>query len=51
MRTGRFDSIVEVGYPDRADARRILAALTGGLPGGQAVDTASVVAALPEHQR
>jgi cell division protease FtsH len=49
IRTGRFDSIVEVGYPTRTDAARILAALIRGLPGGQAVDTASVVAALPEH--
>lgn len=49
IRTGRFDSIVEVGYPNRPDAARILAALIGGLPGGQAVDTAAVVAALPEY--
>ena len=49
IRTGRFDSIVEVGYPNRTDAGRILAALIGGLPGAQAVDTAAVVAALPEH--
>lgn len=51
IRTGRFDSIVEVGYPDRPDAARILAALIGTLPGAQAVDTAAVVAALPEHTR
>jgi cell division protease FtsH len=49
IRTGRFDSIVEVGYPNRADATRILAALIGDLPGGQAVDTKAVAAALPEH--
>lgn len=49
IRTGRFDSIVEVGYPNRADATRVLAALIGDLPGGQAVDTKAVVAALPEH--
>jgi SpoVK/Ycf46/Vps4 family AAA+-type ATPase len=47
--TGRFDSIVEVGYPNRTDAAHILAALIGGLPGGQAVDTAAVVAALPDN--
>jgi len=49
IRTGRFDSIVEVGYPNPTDAARILAALIGDLPGGRAVDTAAVVAALPEH--
>jgi cell division protease FtsH len=49
IRTGRFDSIVEVGYPNRPDAARILAALIGGLPGAQAVDTVAVVAALPAH--
>lgn len=48
IRTGRFDSIVVVGYPDRADAARILAALIRDLPGGHAVDTAAVAAALPE---
>jgi cell division protease FtsH len=49
IRSGRFDSVVEVGYPDRTDAARILAALITGLPGGPAVDTPAVVAALPEH--
>lgn len=49
VRTGRFDSIVEVGYPNRADAARILAALIRDIPGGAAVDTAAVVAALPER--
>ncbi|MEZ0366270.1 ATP-binding protein [Mycobacterium sp. pUA109] len=49
IRTGRFDSIVEVGYPSRADAGRILAALIAGLPGGSAVDTVAVVAALPQN--
>ncbi|WP_029113627.1 ATP-binding protein [Mycobacterium sp. URHB0044] len=48
IRTGRFDSIVEVGYPTRADAARILAALVGDLTDGEALDTAAVVAALPE---
>jgi cell division protease FtsH len=49
IRTGRFDSIVEIGYPSLTGAARILAALIRGLPGGQAVDTATVVAALPEN--
>jgi SpoVK/Ycf46/Vps4 family AAA+-type ATPase len=49
IRTGRFDSIVEVGYPDRADAARILSAFTRDLPGGGLVDAAAVAAALPER--
>lgn len=49
IRTGRFDAIVEVGYPTRSDAARILTALLTGLPGGPSVDTAAVVAGLPEH--
>jgi cell division protease FtsH len=49
IRTGRFDSVVEVGYPNRAEAARILAALIADLPGGPAVDTSTVVAALPER--
>ncbi|MEB3022911.1 ATP-binding protein [Mycolicibacter sp. MYC098] len=49
IRTGRFDSIVEVGYPDRTDAARILTALLAGLPGGPTVDTAAVVRRLPER--
>jgi cell division protease FtsH len=49
IRTGRFDSIVEVGYPTRTDAARILAALVQDLPGGPAVHTAAVVAELPEN--
>jgi cell division protease FtsH len=49
IRTGRFDSVVEVGYPTGADAASILAALIRGIPGAQAVDTAAVVAALPER--
>jgi cell division protease FtsH len=49
IRTGRFDSVIEVGYPNATDAARILSALIRDLPGSQAVDTATVVAALPEH--
>ena len=49
IRTGRFDSIVEVRCPNKADAARILTALVDGLPGGISVDTDAVVAALPEH--
>lgn len=49
IRTGRFDAIVEVGFPGRADAARILDALMDGIPGAAGVDTAAVVAALPER--
>jgi len=48
IRTGRFDAIVEVTYPDRVAAGGILAALLAGLPGGGGVDTAAVAARLPE---
>jgi hypothetical protein len=48
VRTGRFDSIIEVGYPTTADAARILAALIRGIPGSQNVDSTTVIAALPE---
>lgn len=49
IRTGRFDAIIDVGYPTRADAARILDALLIGLPGTETVDTDAVVAALPEQ--
>ena len=49
IRTGRFDSIVEVPFPDRDAAGAILAALLDGLPGGDVVDTAAVAAALPQR--
>lgn len=49
IRTGRFDSIVEVGYPERGAAARILAALLDGLAGGHDVDTAAVATALPDR--
>lgn len=49
IRTGRFDSVVEVGYPDRIGAARILSVLLDDLPGGADVNTAAVAAALPEH--
>ncbi|MBS1696756.1 MAG: ATP-binding protein [Actinobacteria bacterium] len=49
IRTGRFDAIVEVGYPSRIDAARILATLVAGLPGGADVNAAAVAAGLPEQ--
>ncbi|GAA4394327.1 AAA family ATPase [Tsukamurella soli] len=47
VRTGRFDSIVEVGHPDRDAATAILTALVSGLPGGTGVDCDTVAGALP----
>jgi DNA-binding Lrp family transcriptional regulator len=47
VRAGRFDAIVEVGFPDGASAARILTTLIADLPGGDQVDTAAVAAALP----
>lgn len=49
VRAGRFDSIVEVAYPRREAAARILAALVDGLPGGDAVNTGGVAVRLPEN--
>uniref|UniRef100_UPI003F586D79 AAA family ATPase n=1 Tax=Mycolicibacterium obuense TaxID=1807 RepID=UPI003F586D79 len=49
IRTGRFDAIVEVGYPTRTHAAAILTSLLAGLPGADHVQTAPVVAALPEQ--
>jgi SpoVK/Ycf46/Vps4 family AAA+-type ATPase len=46
IRTGRFDSIVTVGYPDRDASEAILAALCEGIPGE--VDAVAVAARLPE---
>ncbi|MFT9663681.1 AAA family ATPase [Mycobacteroides abscessus subsp. abscessus] len=46
IRTGRFDSIVTVPYPDRTAAAQILSALCDGIPGE--VDAAAVTARLPE---
>ncbi|WP_458317866.1 AAA family ATPase [Mycolicibacterium brisbanense] len=47
IRTGRFDSIVTVPYPDCEASARILAALVDGIPG--AVDASSVAARLPDQ--
>jgi len=49
IRTGRFDSVVEVGYPDYAAANQILTALIDGLPGGIDVNAGAVAVALPEQ--
>lgn len=47
IRTGRFDSIVTVDYPDKVAAARILTALVDGIPGE--VDTAVVASRLPDQ--
>lgn len=49
IRTGRFDSVVEVGYPSPADAARILSTFVKDLPGGAGVDTSAVAALLPQR--
>lgn len=49
IRTGRFDAIVEVGYPDPLMAARILTSLLDGIPGGDGVDTAAVARRFPEQ--
>jgi cell division protease FtsH len=49
IRTGRFDSILEIGYPNQEAAAAILAALVDGVPGADTVDTAVVAAALPDR--
>jgi AAA+ superfamily predicted ATPase len=48
IRSGRFDSVLELGYPSKPDAARILRALLSGVPGGDDVDATVVAAALPE---
>ena len=48
IRTGRFDSVVTVGYPDRDAAAAILATLTAGIPGGgDSIDVDTVASRLP----
>ena len=49
IRTGRFDSVVVVDYPNHIAAARILATLLDGIPGSTGVDTAAVAAALPNQ--
>lgn len=47
IRNGRFDAVVEVGYPDRTAAAQILATLLADVPGGDGVATAAVATQLP----
>ncbi|EUA52252.1 putative cell division cycle 48 domain protein [Mycobacterium xenopi 4042] len=44
IRTARFDSIVEIGYPDRDAAAKILSTYLRGVPGGESVDVRAVAA-------
>ena len=44
IRNARFDSIIEIGYPDRDAATQILATYLRGVPGGDNVDTRAVAA-------
>lgn len=47
-RTGRFDSVVEIDYPNHSAAARIVTALTSGLPGAQSINAATIADALPD---
>jgi ATP-dependent 26S proteasome regulatory subunit len=42
IRTARFDSIIEIGYPTHAAAAQILATYLHGVPGGDNVDVQTV---------
>jgi transitional endoplasmic reticulum ATPase len=44
IRSARFDSIIEIGYPDRAAAARILSTYLHDVPGADDVETDSVAA-------
>jgi transitional endoplasmic reticulum ATPase len=44
IRTARFDSIIEIGYPDRDSAAKILSTYLRGVPGGHNVDARAVAA-------
>ena len=49
IRIGGFDAVVEVGYPSRVDAGRILDAMLTGSSGADAIGRGTVVAALPDQ--
>lgn len=42
VRTARFDSVIEIGYPERPAAAAILATYLDGVPGGDGIDVAAV---------
>jgi len=43
VRSARFDSIIEIGYPSAEAAARILSRYLGGIPGADEVEVDSVV--------
>jgi hypothetical protein len=46
IRSGRFDAVLEIGYPDRGASSRILDSLLTNVPNGDAVNTRKVATAL-----
>ncbi|MEB3982513.1 ATP-binding protein [Mycobacterium sp. 663a-19] len=44
IRTARFDSIIEIGYPTREAAAHILSTYLQGVPGGESIDVGTVAA-------
>ena len=42
IRTARFDSIIEIGYPDREAAAKILSRYLQGVPGADGIEIHSV---------
>ncbi|SIH39260.1 cell division protease ftsH-like protein [Mycobacteroides abscessus subsp. abscessus] len=48
IRAGRFDSVIQIDYPTRTDAARILTALIAGIADPHSVDVQQVAAALPQ---
>lgn len=49
VRAARFDSIIEVPYPNASVAQQIISVLINGVPGGVDVDCAAVARALPRE--
>lgn len=44
IRTARFDSIIEIGYPTREAAAQILTTYLRGIPGAESIDASQVAA-------
>ncbi|MDB2205110.1 ATP-binding protein, partial [Mycobacteroides abscessus subsp. abscessus] len=49
VRAARFDSIIEVPYPNSSVAQQIISVLINGVPGGADIDCAAVARALPRE--
>lgn len=47
-RSARFDTVIEIGYPTRAAAAKILDSYVAHLPGAGTIDVQAVVRALPD---